>query len=63
MPDHVVFVTTELQEQRIAQLEAAVRRHNKDIRHLASAGLLLVAMGLILQRQIDILNNQEKKNE
>lgn len=63
MPDHVVFVTTELQEQRIAQLEAAVRRHNKDIRHLASAGLLLVAMGLILQRQIDILNNQKKKNE
>lgn len=63
MPDHVVFVTTELQEQRIAQLEAAVRRHNKDIRHLASAGLLLVAMGLILQRQIDILSNQEKKNE
>lgn len=63
MPDHVVFVTTELQEQRIAQLEAAVRRHNKDIRHLASAGLLLVAMGLVLQKQIDILNNQEKKNE
>lgn len=60
MPDHVVFVTTELQEQRIAQLEAAVRRHNKDIRHLASAGLLLVAMGLVLQRQID---NKEKKNE
>lgn len=63
MPDHVVFVTTELPEQRIAQLEAAVRRHNKDIRRLASAGLLLVAMGLVLQRQIDILSNKEKKNE
>lgn len=63
MPDHVVFVTTELQEQRIAQLEAAVRRHNKDIRHQQKSRTCEVAMGLILQRQIDILNNQEKKNE
>lgn len=63
MPDHVVFVTMELQEQRILQLEAALRRQNKNIRRLANVGLLLVAMGLILQRQIDILNNKEKKNE
>lgn len=63
MPDHVVFVTTELQEQRIAQLEAALRRQNKKIRRLGNAGLLLVVMGLVLQRQIDILSNKEKKNE
>lgn len=63
MSDHVVFVTTELQEQRIAQLEAALHKQNKNIRRLASAGLLLVAMGLVLQRQIDILSNKEKKNE
>ncbi len=61
MPDHVVFVTTELQERRILQLEAALRRQNKQIRRLANAGLLLVGMGLVLQRQIDILNNKEQK--
>lgn len=63
MPDCVVFVTTELQERRIAQLEAALHKQNKNIRSLEGACLLLVAMGLVLQRQIDILSNKEKKNE
>lgn len=63
MPDHVVFVTTELQERRILRLETALRRQNKQIRRLGNACLLLVAMGLILQRQIDILNNKERKTE
>lgn len=63
MPDHVVFVTTQLPEQRIAQLEAVLHKQNKDIRRLAIAGFLLVAMGLVLQKQIDILSSKEKKNE
>ncbi len=63
MADHVVFVTTELQERRILQLEAAIQRQNKQIRRLANAGLMLMAMGLLLQRQIDILNDRKRKNE
>ena len=63
MPDRMIIVTNDLQEQRIARLEVALHKQNKNIRRFANAGLLLVAMGLVLQRQIDILNNQEKKNE
>ena len=63
MPVHVVFVTTELQDKRILRLEAALRRQNKQIRRLGNVILLLVATGLILQRQIDILSNKEQKKE
>lgn len=64
MPEHVIFVTNELQEQRLAQLEAAIHKQRKDIRRLANAGLLLLALGLLLQKQVlDILNHKEEKKE
>lgn len=63
MPEQVVFVSTELQERRILQLEALVRKQNKQIARLGTAGLLLVLMGLCLQSQIDSLRKHDKNQE
>lgn len=63
MHDHVVFVTTELQEQRISRLEAALKRQNKNLRKLKTACLLLVTMGLLIELQVENLKNNVNKKE
>lgn len=69
MPDQMmtVFISTEAQERRILKLETALRRQHRQINLLATAGLLLVTMNLLLQKQIEDIkthwNENEKKNE
>lgn len=62
MPDHVIFVTTELQERGLLQIEMMLHKQNRTIKCLSRACLsLAIAMALMLQRQIDI--SKKKKNE
>lgn len=63
MPEQIVYVSTEFYERRLLELAALVRKQNKRIARLGTAGLLLVLMGLCLQSQIDSLRKHDKNQE
>lgn len=63
MTKHVMFAATELQEHRITQLEAALKKQNKNLRKLKTACLFLVATDLLIELQVENLKNNVNKKE